>query len=139
MNKLNNNGWGLGVFIAFIGVFFVAIIMIVYVSNKYNVGIEKINVGNTSEKVNTTFEQKYEEYEKQIKEKSILYQESNYPNILNDEVFYTSINNLDLSEKILKECTGYVEFKKSDNIYYYSPYIDCGTYKTNNYNPNLNK
>lgn len=139
MKRLNNNGWGLGIFITFICVFFIAIIMIIYVSNKYNIGIENVNKYDDKGIVEDSNKDLYESYEKEVKEAAIMYQEKNYPNISNGEMFYTNILNLNISSKIYDSCTGYVEFSKKNDIYYYIPFLDCGSYKSQGYNLKYDK
>lgn len=135
MKKINNEGWGLGVMITFLGVFFVAIVMVVYISNKYDIGIKNTYVIN--EEKNNTNQNNYNVYETLIKEKAIIYQENYYPNISNNDKFYTNINNLDLDKEITNICSGYVEFGKNDDSYYYYPYIKCQNYKTKGYQSHL--
>ena len=121
MKKLNQEGWGLSTFLSFIAIIFIAILLVAHLSNKYGMG----PTGTDNSSKGNEFLEKY--------------QESHYPNIDNGDTFYVNINKLSVEEKILEECTGYVEFGIRDEIYYYSPYLKCGTYKTKGYIKNLDK
>ena len=126
--KLNNEGWGLSVLLAFIGVFFVAILLVSYISNKYGLG-----PNDTTNPINNSLLETYKGYETEVKSAAIRYQEEHYSNIQNDDSFYVNITKLDISNKILNSCTGYAKFGRSNNIYYYEPYLSCGNYKTSGY------
>lgn len=135
MKKLNQEGWGLSTFLSFIAIIFIAILLVAHLSNKYGMG----PTGTDNSSKGNEFLEKYQNYETIVKESSVKYQESHYPNIDNGDTFYVNINKLSIEEKILEECTGYVEFGIKDEIYYYSPYLKCGTYKTKGYIKNLDK
>ncbi len=129
MLKLDNKGWGLGVFLVFIGVFFVAIILITYVANKNGMG----SGNNYYFEDNNTLLKSYKEYELIVKERAIVYQEQNYPYIDDGDIFYININKLDVSDKIKSDCDGYAKIGKENGIYIYEPYLMCGNYKTSGY------
>lgn len=44
--KLNNKGWGLSVFLTFIGIFLIAIILVAYLSNKYGYSGDECDESN---------------------------------------------------------------------------------------------
>ncbi len=135
MKKLNQEGWGLSTFMALIAIIFIAIILVAHLSNKYGMGPTQMD---SSTKGNEMLE-KYKEYETMVKESSVKYQENYYPNIESGDSFYVNINKLDISENIINDCTGYVEFGIKDKIYYYSPYLKCNNYKTSGYISSLDK
>lgn len=135
MKKLDNRGWGLSLFLTFIGVFFVAIILVAHLSTKYGIGPTNTD---TSSKNNSII-QEYKEYEMLVKEASVKYQEHHYPIIDNGDSFYVNIDKLDIDKDILNKCSGYVEFGMNNDIYYYSPYLHCGNYKTSGYISSLDK
>ena len=126
--KLNNEGWGLSVLLAFIGVFFVAILLVSYISNKYGLGPT-----DTTAPVNNSLLETNKGYETEVKSAAIRYQEQHYPNIQNNDSFYVNIKNLDISGKIVDSCTGYAKYGRSNDIYFYEPYLSCGNYKTSGY------
>lgn len=129
MTKLNNKGWGLGIFLVFIAVFFLAIIMITYIANKNGMGARPIDKTTNDNSIIKT----YKEYEILVKEKAIEYQETNYPNIAEGDSFYVNVKKLGVNSKITNKCSGYVKLGKENNIYIYEPYLKCGGYKTNGY------
>ena len=133
MLGLNNKGWGLGVFLVFIGVFFVAIILVTYVANKNGMG----SGTNYYFENNNTLLKKYKEYETIIKERAIVYQEQNYSFIDDGDIFYVNINKLDVSDTIKSDCDGYAKIGKENGIYIYEPYLKCGNYTSNGYLNNL--
>lgn len=127
--KLNNKGWGLSVLLAFIGVFFVAIILISYLSNKYGYGPTNTSSTNPT----NTLVEKYRGYETEVKEAAVKYQEEHYPNIDNGDQFYINISKLNIGSYIKSSCTGYVKYGKTNDLFYYDPYLKCGDYETNGY------
>jgi len=135
MKRLNEHGWGLNVMLAFISVFFIAIIMIAYLSNLNGLGPSS----NNDNSVDKNFVNQYKNYESAIKNEAIKYQEEKYPYIVDGDSFYVNIKKLSDNDEILQTCSGYVEFGRENNVYYYKPYLNCGSYKTNGYVSSLDK
>lgn len=128
MKNLNNEGWGLGIFLVFIGVFFIALILITVIANKNGMDAEsRPEYPKNEELIN------YKQYEIIVKEEGIKYQEQNYPRIADGDSFYINIKKLDLDSEIIRKCTGYIKLGKNNNIYIYEPYLKCGSYKTDGY------
>ena len=88
MKKLNQEGWGLSTFLSFIAIIFIAILLVAHLSNKYGMGPTETD--NSSK--GNEFLEKYQNYETIVKESSVKYQESHYPNIDNGDTFYVNIN-----------------------------------------------
>ena len=99
MKKLNQEGWGLSTFLSFIAIIFIAILLVAHLSNKYGMG----PTGTDNSSKGNEFLEKYQNYETIVKESSVKYQESHYPNIDNGDTFYVNINKLSVEEKILEE------------------------------------
>ncbi len=133
MMKLNNRGWGLGMFLAFIFIFFLAIIMIIVVSRQYEFGL----VENTNNEVNPNEKVKYVNYEKSVKDASAIYAAKKYSDMSDGETFYVSINNLNVSSAIKNNCDGYSKITKSEGVISHSAYIRCGSYITSGYNSSI--
>lgn len=134
MFKLNNKGWGLGIMILFICVFFLAILIISALSAKYGLMSKtNPNANNSEPKQATINNQKYFQYEQAIGQISTEYVDKNYSSITKDDVIYININKLNIQEEIKKECTGYVKVGINNNINYYNPYIKCDNYQTEGY------
>ncbi len=132
MKKLNNKGWGLTVFLIFIFIFFFTILLIAYLANKNGIGPQdSTNNYNDINSIN------YKEYEREVREKAVIYQESYYPEISEGDNFYVNINKLDIDSKIKISCTGYVKLGRSMFSYTYEPYLNCGKYVTSGYNSNF--
>lgn len=133
MKKLNNRGWGLGIFIIYVGIFFIAIVLVSYIANKNNLGADSDIYMTTDDKVL----QQYIEYESEIKTIAIKYQQENYNDIKNGDSVRLNINKLNINENILHRCTGYVIFSNTNGIYLVDPYIKCGSYRTSGYSSSL--
>ena len=80
---------------------------------------------------NDELEEKYHNYERIVKESAIKYQEENYPYLVNGDRYVVNIDRLDIPSEINKKCNGYVIIEKKNEIYMYSPVLNCGNYSTN--------
>ena len=114
---------------AFIFVFFVAILLITYVANKNGMGSNSNYIFENNNSLIIT----YKEYEAIVKERAISYQEQNYPFIADGDTFYININRFDLPEKIKNSCDGYAKIGKENEVFIYEPYLKCGSYITSGY------
>ena len=130
MYKLNNRGWGLGVFLVYMFVFILAIFIITVLINKNGLGSNSENIMTTEEE--RTLE--YEKYEQIVRDSAIDYREENYPYISDEEEFKINITLLDIPNEITRKCEGYVIIEKNSEGYNYSPYLKCGSYNTPGYN-----
>ena len=133
MKKLDNRSWGLGIFIIYICIFFVAILLVSHIANKNNLGADSDIQMTTDDKVL----QQYKEYESEVKTIAMQYQKENYPDIKSGDSFSVNINKLDISDRILHRCTGYVIFSNDKGDYISTPYLKCGSYRTSGYSSNL--
>lgn len=159
MNKLNNKGWGLGAMIAFLGVFILAILIIVIQSNRLGIAGGQVskpiptktpNVTSTptpsikpTSKPDATAKPKptynYAELENLVEKSSVKYQEKYYPKLVKEDSVYVTVKKL-LEEKYLADlidtdgnfCTGYVKISNMETIKY-KAFIKCGTYQTEGY------
>lgn len=130
--KLNNKGWGLGALIAGIGVFAIALLIVVIIVNK---NLKELGLMNTN-----TNDKKYDYtiLEKKVEDSAIKY--INKKNIENDTTLAVTIKKLE-QEKYLKDikdlknkkCSGYVIITKKNNSLSYASYINCDNYKTLGY------
>ena len=128
MKKLDNKGWGLVVFLIFIFIFFFTILLISFLANKNGIGPQDTN--NNYNNIDT---KDYTQFETKVKISAMKYQEMNYPNIENGDIFYINISKLELSDEIKNSCTGYVKLGKVNGNYIYEPYLSCDNYTTSGY------
>lgn len=147
MKKLNNKGWGLGVFITFLGLFFLAILVVVVLSSSFKFGEDsnpnivvvppsENNSDNNSDITHNDGE-KYANYEAEIKIAAEAYKNEKYPSIENGDVFYVNINKLTLSKNVTNDCSGYAKIGKVHENDYYEAYIRCSLYTTPGYEESL--
>lgn len=132
MTKLDNKGWGLGVFLLYLSIFLAAIILVSYIANKNNLGSESTRVNND----NQVFK-RYRQYELEVESVARHYQVQNYPTINEGEDIYININRMNVDNEILDRCSGYVKISNNEGTYSYNPYLRCGTYRTNGYSSSL--
>lgn len=134
--KLNNRGWGLGIFLVFVMIFVLCII--VAGVNAYKIGLQKepsIQFGSDSGKSNY---EKYKPLEDKIKLAAEEYKNVHYTDMsFGDSVFVTfktlvANNHLSSSEG----CTGYVKISDGDE---YIVYFNCPDYKSSGYLEDLDK
>ncbi len=121
MFKLNNKGWGFVPFMFFLGIMLLAILLVVYLANSYEITLSsKVN-----ESKDASQREVYLKYENTIKKKA----NSLLANGENRSVI--DISELDINQAIKAQCKGYVSYNE---IYHeYSPYIKCGNYETTGY------
>lgn len=145
MKKLNQEGWGLSVFLAFIIVFFIAIILIAIGSAK--VGISG-GEGSSSQPTNTPSGSTYTEneinqaksYEERVKSSTSKYLLEKLQNQIDGEemIIPTSTLNdnfyLDPFSVAGNICNGYSVVRKTDQGLEITPYVECGgVYTTEGY------
>lgn len=118
MKKLDNRGWGLGMFIGFIVIFIIAILIVAYLVNNVEKGLSPKRGENLS----------YSEYEHYHKfEKVVSSAASDYA-LKNTRFDYINIEDLEISDEIKDKCLGYVLYNYSDNEY--DAYLRCENYET---------
>lgn len=145
MKKLNQEGWGLSVFLAFIIVFFIAIILIAIGSAKVGIAggggepSQPIHTSNGSNYTESEIEQakSYEEMVKSATSKYLLEKLQNQidgeetivmSSTLNDNHY---LNPFSVAGNI---CNGYSVIRKMDQEFEITPYIECGSvYTTDGY------
>lgn len=137
MKKINDKGWGLAVMLVFMGIFFLAILIISILSTKYGLLNEEKQDANSTNQLITT-NKKYLDYEYIIKEETPQYVNKIYGEINDEKIRYVNINDLDIDNVIKEECRGYVEVYKN-NTMYYETYIKCSNYETEGYNDAFNQ
>jgi len=130
--KLNNKGWGLGSLIAGVGVFAIALLIVVIIVNKNLKELGLINVNTNDKKYDYTI------LEKKVEDSAIKYISDK--NIENDTTLTLTIKKLqkedylkDMKELKNKKCSGYVVISKKNNNLNYDSYINCNNYKTIGY------
>lgn len=130
--KLNNKGWGLGTLIAGIGVFAIALLIVVIIVNNNLKELGLINTSVNDKKYN------YSIIEKKVENSAVEYIKKN--NIDNDITLTLSIKKLqkenylkDSKELKNKKCSGYVIISKKNNNTNYKAYLNCFNYKTIGY------
>lgn len=136
MNKLNNKGWGLAVMLAFIGVFFLAILIIAILSSKYGLLTNDKNEINSENSLITT-NRKYIEYEQTIELSAVDYIQKHDNNIKNNDII--DINNLEIESEVKQECEGYIKVSKVKNDTSSKAYINCSNYQTEGYTDAFNR
>lgn len=133
MKKLDNRGWGLGIFVIYVCIFFMAIVLVSYIADKNNLGADGDIQMTTDDKILL----QYKEYESEVKNVALKYQKENYPDMNRGDSFSVNINKLEISDRILHRCSGYVIFSNKEGIYSANPYLKCGSYRTSGYSSNL--
>ena len=76
----------------------------------------------------------FKDFEKSIIEKSKDYLEEKTPT--EEKITLEELKEKNIIETLTineKECTGYILIKKKKESFEYTPYINCGTYKTKGY------
>ncbi len=132
--KLNEEGWGLGVFVICLSVFFVAIIVVALLTNKVNLSARPGEDNNEVEPNEAISEaQKYSSYETAIKSSAQGYKNENYPDIKDGDLFYVNIDSLSLGDEIKNDCDGYAKIGMINGTDYYEAYIKCSKYTTAGY------
>lgn len=131
--KLDNKGWGLGALIAGIGVFAIALLVVVIIVNN---NLKELGLVKTKPK--EVYD--YTVLEKKVEEAAVKY--TNKINIDNDTSLTITIKKLQ-NEKYLQDiydlknqnrkCSGYVIISKKNNKINYDPYLNCYNYKTFGY------
>ena len=132
--KLNNKGWGLGALIAGVGVFAIALLIVVIIVNKNLRELGLVNSNSDDKKYDYTV------LEKKVEDSAVKY--INKKGIENDTTVTLTIKKLE-QEKYLdniydlkdknKKCSGYVIITKKNNNLSYVSYINCYNYKTTGY------
>jgi len=145
MKKLNQEGWGLSVFLAFIIVFFIAIILIAIGSAK--VGISGGDKGS-SQPTSTPSGSNYTEseisqaksYEEKVKSATSSYLLEHLQNQIDGKemiLMSSTLNDYNYLEPFSVAgniCDGYSVIRKVDQELEIIPYVECGSvYKTEGY------
>ena len=162
MLKLNNKGWGFSAFIAFIVVFFIAIILIAIgairlgISSKDDVSTLPVTEVSpspthdpTSSSLNTSddnYTDVISNYETQLIDGAKSYIRDTNTNVAMDDTFTITLVALVRENYISKleikgnTCTGYVTISNSSGTYKYKPVLKCGNgYTTESYDSNLDE
>ena len=130
--KLNNKGWGLGTLIAGVGVFAIALLIVVIIVNKNLKELGLMNDNINDKKYDYTI------LEKKVEDSAIKYIDKK--NIEEDTTLTITIKKLE-QEKYLKEmkelkskkCSGYVVVTNKNNDLNYDSYLKCNNYITLGY------
>ena len=137
MKKLNQEGWGLSVFLGFIIIFFIAIILIAIGSAKVGISGGK---GEFGQPIHTPSGSNYTEseieqaksYEERVKSATSKYLLERFQNQIDGkEMVITSstLNDssyLDFFSVAGNICNGYSVVRKMDQNLEITPYIECG-------------
>lgn len=141
--KLNNNGWGLRVAIAYMSIFIFCLILAVIGINRMGFFSTEPVITGEEEKTNVPEgideKQYYEDLETSVYE-AIQKYSNDFPDLLEDKnSIIININELidkgyitSLEDADGKQCKGYVEVFQSNTINY-SVYIKCSDYQTVGY------
>lgn len=146
MKELNQKGWGLSVFLAFIVVFFIAIILI-------SIGAEKVGISgglgtsnlptNTPTGSNYTEEEieKAKSYETELQSKTSTYLLEHYKNQIDGEVLVIPASELIDNNYLTKlsiagnSCSGYSVVQLKNTSLEITSYVQCGSvYTSEGYN-----
>lgn len=140
--KLNNKGWGLGIFLAFVCLL---VFCIIFSSvSAYKAGLTKNSVpyfesvvpnssGDSS--TGSTTSSKYSVLEEKILNAAMNYKRDRYNNISVGQTLVIQISTL-VKEKYLEEiydCSGYVVIKNNNNDVRYQTYLKCSDYVTDGF------
>lgn len=125
MKKLDNKGWGFFMFLAFIIVFMLALLMIVYMVNEFEGGLSS----KRGKDVTYSQYERYKNYEKKVKKAAESYAKINgYFDIIN-------IGDLEIGNSIKSECHGYAQLDSTGKSYI--PYLKCGNYESEGFSPSF--
>lgn len=157
LRKLDNHGWGFSTFIAFIGVFILAIILISISAVRMGIGSKNslpidVPVTTTSPTPSSpsagsedNYQEQLSEYSDQIKEVASMVVEDYEDNWDGQQLVYTVfdfiqanyLNKLEIDGNI---CSGYVIVSQVDSKLNYQVYLHCGSlYTTDGYQESLDK
>ena len=157
LRKLDNHGWGFSTFIAFIGVFILAIILISISAVRMGIGSKNslpidVPVTTTSPTPSSpsagsedNYQEQLSEYSDQIKEVASMVVEDYEDNWDGQQLVYTVfdfiqanyLNKLEIDGNI---CSGYVIVSRVDSKLNYQVYLHCGSlYTTDGYQVDLDK
>lgn len=157
LRKLDDRGWGFSTFIAFIGVFILAIILITIGAIKMGIGSKDslpldVPVTTTSPTPSSppassedNYQEQLSEYGEQIKEVAAMVVEDYEDNWDGQQLVYTVsdfiqanyLNKLEIDGNI---CSGYVIVSRVDSKLNYQVYLHCGSlYTTDGYQVDLDK
>ena len=136
MKNRNNKGFGFALFLTFMGVFFIAIIMIAVLANYYGIGIKEHD--NNAGTVEAPDYEKYHKYEERIRDAAKSYTSGAGFQLPSGGSLIIDITILNISSNITNLCTGYVKIG-DDNGLYHHPYIKCDQYTTPGYQAALDE
>ena len=140
--KLNNRGWGLFVFLAFVLVF--VLFLLIAGVNAYKLGLSKdnptIQFGNNNSNTNEdngenniSNREKYRNLEEKIIESATNYRKAN---LLDEDNVYVSFKTLIKNNYLSNsgDCSGYVKIHHtSGSDYRYTVYFKCPDYVSSGY------
>lgn len=157
LRKLDNRGWGFSTFVAFIGVFVLAIILIVIGASKMGIGsknslpidvpvtIPSPTPSSPPASSEDNYQEQLSEYSDQIKEVAAMVVEDYENNWDGQQLVYTVsdfiqanyLNKLEIDGNI---CSGYVIVSRVDSKLNYQVYLHCGSlYTTDGYQVDFDK
>lgn len=122
---LNNKGWGFVTFLFFIGLFLLALLMIIFTVN--DMGDDYSSYGKNKSSNYDIFK----DYEKSIVNAANLYIKEN------GFFEYIALDSLDVSDSIKSRCEGYASYDSS--LSEYVGYINCDEYVSDGYLDMYNK
>ena len=130
MIKMNKNGWGLRVELAFILLFLICIII-------SSIGLRKFGLLTGNNDTNVTSNDFYNKIENQVSRAAKKYYNRYYING-NDQTVYISVESLvtngyldEVKDKYNNDCTGYATILINGTT---QSYLSCKYYKTPGYN-----
>lgn len=133
--KLNNRGWGLGVFLGFLAMFIFCIMVAGINSYRLGLSLENNNI-YFDETVENNNESNKKSLESRIISASMNYKRNNYSNMSNGQTVIVKISKLKDNNYISSSdgCSGYVEIKNNNGDENYNVYLKCDNYITEGYN-----
>lgn len=153
MKKLNNQGWGLGVFLAFV-VIFIFCIFIASI-NAYKVGLGKeppsVQFGDDVNKPspspsdngtsNVSGKEKYKDLIKNVNLAADKYRVDYYSSLLNGDSVFVPIKTLKENNYLqdTKNCSGYVKIINQNGSFQYKTYLKCPDYESDGYISDLDE
>lgn len=132
--KLNNRGWGLGVFLGFVAILLFCLVVVGV--NAYKLGVKTENNFQFDSSVIDNNSNTKSDLESKVLNAAMNYKRNEYGNMSSGQTVIVKISRL-VDENYLSssdDCSGYVEIKNKNGDVSYKTYLKCPNYVTEGYN-----
>lgn len=129
MKKISNDGWSLATFTALLGTLFVALLVVVFLTNYFDTGLSK-NDSNIIYDEKPIIEYNYEAYENTLVDYARAYKVDNDLILVDGAERNIDIDKLMVPGTKYSHCAGYVRISRQGLEEIYQAFIDCGSYRT---------